>query len=90
MWATESSWNQTNSTLSQTDPWCFLRGVYLHECDEQEEGVGSPPDLLIEEPGQKGENPILGGTVEENKERGEGDFTLCLHSGRWGPSQEVH
>lgn len=50
-----------------------MRGVYLHERDEQEEGVGSPSDLLVEEPGQKGEDPILGGAAEEDEERG--DFT---------------
>lgn len=44
-------------------------GVYLHECDKQEEGVGSPPDLLIQKPGQKGEHPILGCTAGEDKER---------------------
>ena len=53
--------------------------VYLHECDEQEEGVGSPPDLLIQESGQKGEDTILCGTTEEeHKERKY--LTLCLHS----------
>lgn len=46
-----------------------MRGVYLHECDEQEEGVGSAPDLLIQEPGQKGEHPILGGTAEEDEKK---------------------
>lgn len=44
-----------------------MRWVYLHECDEKEEGVGSPPDLLIQETGQKGEHPILGGTTAEDK-----------------------
>ncbi len=63
-----------------------MRGVYLHECDEQEEGVGSSPDLLIQEPGQKREDPILGGAAEGDKERG--DFTFCLHSDRW--RQVVH
>lgn len=51
----------------------FVRLVYLHECDEEEEGVGSPPDLLVQEAGQKGEHPILGGTGR-NKSRG----CLCL------------
>lgn len=55
-------------------------GVYLHECDEQEEGISSPSDLLVEEPGQKGENPILGGTAEEDMEKG--NFTLSLRSDR--------
>lgn len=41
-------------------------GVYLHECDEQEESIGCPSNLLIEEPGQESENPILGGTAEKN------------------------
>lgn len=44
--------------------------VYLHECDEQEEGVSGPSDLLIQEPGQKGEDPILGGTAAEDRDRG--------------------
>lgn len=48
-----------------------MRGIYLHECDEQEEGVGGPPDLLVQEPGQEGEHPILGGTVGEDEERGD-------------------
>lgn len=52
------------------DHWCScVRGVYLHESDEQEEGVGSAPDLLIEEPGQEGEDSILGGTAEEKKKK---------------------
>lgn len=41
-----------------------MQNIYLHECDEQEEGVGSPPDLLIQEARQKGEDPILGGAAE--------------------------
>lgn len=49
-------------------------GVYLHECNKQEEGVGSPPDLLIQKPGEKGEHPILGGTAGEDNER-----TLCVY-----------
>lgn len=44
-------------------------GVYLHECDEQEEGIGSTSDLLVQKAGQKGENPILGGAVEEDKQK---------------------
>lgn len=52
-------------------------GLYLHECDEEEKGVSSSPDLLVEEPGQKGENPILGGTTEEEVEKG--DFIQSLH-----------
>lgn len=51
-----------------------MSGVYLHECDEQEEGVGRPPDLLIEEPGQEGENPIFGGTAGEDKKKGDLHF----------------
>lgn len=38
----------------------IVRSVHLHEGDEQEEGVGSPPDLLVQEPGQEREHPILG------------------------------
>lgn len=43
--------------------------VYLHESDEQEEGVGGPSDLFIQEAGQKGEHAILGSAVKrkENK-----------------------
>lgn len=47
----------------------FVHEVYLHESDEQEEGVGRPPDLLIQETGQKGEHPVLGGTTAEDKKR---------------------
>lgn len=48
---------------------CCSVPVYLHECNEQEEGVGSPPDLLIQEPGQKGEDSILGGAAERTRAR---------------------
>lgn len=40
--------------------------THLHERDEQEEGVGRPPDLLIQEPGQKGEYAIFGGTAAKD------------------------
>lgn len=46
-------------------------GVHLHECDEQEEGVGGPSDLLVQKPGQKGENPVLGGAAEEESDKKE-------------------
>lgn len=39
----------------------------LHECDEQEEGVGRPSDLLIQEPGQKGKYAIFGGTAAKTE-----------------------
>lgn len=35
---------------------------YLHECDEQEKGVGGPSDLFVQEAGQKGEHPVFGST----------------------------
>lgn len=57
---------QTSSMWSERH---FVHWVYLHECNKEEEGVGSPPDLLVQEPGQKGEHPILGGTGQ-NKNRG--------------------
>lgn len=41
--------------------------LYLHECDEQEEGVGGPSDLFVQEAGQKGEHPIFGSTVERRE-----------------------
>lgn len=48
----------------------FCVAVYLHEGNKQEESVGSPSDLLIQEPRQESKNPILGGTTgEENRER---------------------
>lgn len=53
--------------------------VYLHERNEQEESISSSPDLLIEEPGQKGENPVLGGTAGKDREKG--NFTIFLHPG---------
>lgn len=56
----------------------FVHEVYLHECDEQEEGVGCPPDLLIQETGQKGEHPVLGGTAAEDKKR-EDIFFFLTH-----------
>jgi len=82
-WATESSGKQAARRARSADRGCYgvARGVYLHECDEQEEGVGSPPDLLIQEPRQEGENPILGRTAEGDK--GKGNVTRCLHSRRW-------
>lgn len=43
---------------------CYIK-VYLHKCNEEEEGIGSSSDLLIQKPGQKGENPIFGGTEKE-------------------------
>lgn len=73
MWATEPTETKQTGHCRHS----FVRGAHLHECDEQEEGIGSPSDLLIEEPGQKSENPILGCTAEEVQERG--DFTFCLH-----------
>lgn len=33
---------------------------YLHQCDEEEEGVGRPPDLLVQESRQEREDPIFG------------------------------
>lgn len=42
--------------------------LYLHECDEQEKGVGGPSDLFIQEAGQKGEHPILGSTIKSKKQ----------------------
>lgn len=39
--------------------------IYLHESDEQEEGIGGPSDLFIQEAGQKGEHPILGSTIKK-------------------------
>lgn len=33
---------------------------YLHQCDEEEEGVGCPPDLLVQESRQEREDPIFG------------------------------
>lgn len=41
--------------------------IYLHESDEQEEGVGGPSDLFIQEAGQKGEHSILGSTVKRKE-----------------------
>lgn len=41
--------------------------LYLHECDEQEEGVGSPSDLFIQEAGQEGEHSIFGSTTKRKK-----------------------
>lgn len=73
--------NQTEQCLRCS--WVTVRfvcGLYLHECDEQEKGVSSSPDLLVEEPGQKGENPILGGTTEKEVEKS--GFKISLHSHR--------
>lgn len=42
--------------------------LYLHECDEQEEGVGSPSDLFIQEAGQEGEHSIFGSTIKRKKQ----------------------
>lgn len=33
---------------------------YLHQGDEEEEGVSSPPDLLVQEARQEREDPIFG------------------------------
>lgn len=43
--------------------------IHLHECNEQEKGIGRPPDLLIEEPRQKGENSILGGAAKKDGDK---------------------
>lgn len=42
--------------------------THLHERDEQEEGVGRPPDLLVQEAGQKGKYAIFGGTAAKHTE----------------------
>lgn len=54
-----------------------MLGIYLHECNEQEEGIGRPPDLLIEKPGQKGENSILGGTAKIDGDKRKVSQSLC-------------
>lgn len=63
-------------------------GVYLHECDEQEEGIGSTSDLLVQKARQKGENPILCGAVEEDSEnKRKTKRESCLRSKRCWKSQ---
>lgn len=42
--------------------------AYLHQGDEEEEGVGGPADLLVQETRQEGEHPVLSGTEEEKEE----------------------
>lgn len=44
------------------------RHTDLHEGDEQEEGVGRTPDLLVQEPGQEGKYSIFGRTAAEHRE----------------------
>lgn len=50
-------------------PWEDLLRLllYLHERDEQEEGVGGPSDLFVQEAGQKGEDPVFGSTVKRTE-----------------------
>lgn len=69
--------NQTNSKPNHCH---FARAVYLHEGNKKEEGVGSPPDLLVQETGQKGEHPILGGTTAEDRWRDK--YTLLRQMNR--------
>lgn len=33
---------------------------YLQECNEEKEGVGCPPELWVEEPGEEGEDIVFG------------------------------
>ena len=37
-----------------------MRTSYLQESDEQEEGVGRPPELGVEEAGQEGQEVVFG------------------------------
>lgn len=32
---------------------------YLHESDEEKESISRPPDLFIQEPRQKGKDPVF-------------------------------
>lgn len=57
----------------------LIKLLYLHECDEQEEGVGSPSDLFIQETGQKGEHPIFGSTIRRKKQN---NFKYLCSDGR--------
>lgn len=56
--------------------------IYLHECDEQEEGISCPPDLLIEEPRQKGENSILGGTAQKDGDKRRVGSEFIIEAGK--------
>lgn len=60
-----------------------MLGIHLHECDEQEEGIGRPPDLLIEKPGQKGEDSILGGTAKKGGNKREVSQSLRPDRVKW-------
>lgn len=56
-----------------------MGGAYLHEGDEQEEGVGGPTNLLVQEPRQEREHPILGGTAEKQDRRSIKSTLNSLH-----------
>lgn len=44
-----------------------LNTSYLQECDEQEEGVGRPPELRVKESREEGEDVIFGCAVDRIK-----------------------